>query len=852
MKSRSLRILLLLAALLAPAAARAQADLLLDRPVSEGVEHPPTSVATDQGPASGGVNPAGLATGASGLSYLHEDQESTLPYARRGDGVFASLGGLVAGDTGALALGLSMEWVRPRTGCSAATPCARRTSLALAAGTSAVALGGAFRWFSSDESRAIDRLGTLDLGLTLRPAAWLSVAATGLALNAPQDVSREGVLGLALRPLSSERLTVAADYRFDGKDGFSRGFLRYYASVRLHGLDLVAQLSHPVQAPAGSRDVALVVALQAGFGNVSVTAGGGGLLAGPPGAAVNVGAEVLTARGPYVFGAPKVAQTLRLQEALGGPSPLAQLLGAAPGLDAYTRLALRLERLADDDSLDTLVLEIRGTGDLTLGRVEELRGLLQGLRARGKHVVAWLEGGGDTAYYLACAAEKIYAAPQGLLEVNGLSTQRIYLRGTLRKLGVEPEFVKIGDYKSAPEQFMNEEPSVPAALETDALLDDQFGRYVAAVAKARGLDAPRVRALLDRGLMVTEDAVAAGLLDGVTAAGTALDELVAKVAGRPLPRESLGPEPQAPVRWGAVPGIGLIEVKGDIVPGDGQAMAAADRIVRQLRRAAADPSLRALVVRVESPGGDVGASELIWQAVHEAAKKKPVVASFGDVAASGGYYVGCAAGTIVAEPSTITGSIGVFAGKADLSGLLGKLGVTTRTFRRGDKADILTLTRPWTEAERLVMEGVVRKFYETFLQRVAEGRKMSTGDVDQVAQGRVWTGAQAKERRLVDVLGGLEVALQLARDQAGLPAGAPVAVEGASGLFELPAAVRTLPPQAPGALAGLTPLQALELLARGVAEPTALQTLSERARPLVEALASGRPLAYAVDLPQAR
>jgi protease-4 len=229
--------------------------------------------------------------------------------------------------------------------------------------------------------------------------------------------------------------------------------------------------------------------------------------------------------------------------------------------------------------------------------------------------------------------------------------------------------------------------------------------------------------------------------------------------------------------------------------------------------------------------------------------RKPVIASFGDVAASGGYYIASAASQIIAEPSTITGSIGVFAGKADLSKLLDSIGITTQTFKRGEHADLFTLTRPWTPEERHVVEGMVSTFYEAFVKRVAIGRKMTVEQVKAVAEGRVWTGAQAKDKGLVDSLGGLEEALKEARREAGLPSNAHVAVTGARGLFDLPDASATVAAlQGRSRVDAPSALIALHDLFAGTAQGRSI----DEAWPLLQALMEGRPLALALDVPIAR
>ena len=330
--------------------------------------------------------------------------------------------------------------------------------------------------------------------------------------------------------------------------------------------------------------------------------------------------------------------------------------------------------------------------------------------------------------------------------------------------------------------------SPAAAEETNSLLDNRYQRYLRAIAESRHMSVDAVRTILSDGIFTAGFAVKSGFVDGLSAGGTALEEPASSLAGHDLRLASASWPSEQPQQWGDPDAIAVIEVIGDIgaspVPGVGYANT--ERIIKKLRAAARDSTVKAIVLRVDSPGGDVGASEFIYQAVIEAKKHKPVIASFGDVAASGGYYIACGANAIFAEPSAITGSIGVFAGKADLSRLLNTIGVTTETFKRGDHADLMTLTRPWTADERKIVEAEVASFYETFLAHVAAGRHMTRDQVHAIAQGRVWTGAQAKDRGLVDHLGGLNDALAEARKEGGLSPKARVLVPGSRALLEFP------------------------------------------------------------------
>ncbi len=872
MPSRTTRRCIALATFAAVAltavAAHAQANLLLDRTLSDGVLLPPTSVAIDDSTFALSLNPAGLVQSSTSFGYLHDEGDTARPETRRGDGVFARLGGMVSGDAWGQAVGLSAEWLRPPGGgCPESSPCVSRVSFGYAAGTPMFSGGFGVHIYGSGQSLYLSHLATVDLGILARPARWLSVGATIQSLNAPgagaYSVPAVFLLGLGLRPFGPY-VTLAADYSVNTQQSWPGSTLEYLLRLSIpSGFDVTAELAQTVTPVAGTRPLALQIGIRGEFDHVAIDLSGFGYTTGPSVSGGTAAIEGTVAGMPLLTGTPKTAQTLDLTKALTPSTGILELLGLGEeGLEPSSKVALRLQRLAVDPSVDILVVKLHGLDGVSLGRVEGLREQIANLRAHGKKVVFWMESGGDTDYYLATSGDRIYALPQAGLELNGLSTTHLFLRGLLDKIGVTPEFVKVGAFKSAPEQFTNESSSPAAAEETNALLDDEYDRYVAAVAKARGLTPEKVRAILNEGLFTSNDAVSAGLIDGLAGPGDGLRKALADYTGHPVNLTVSGPADQVPHVWASPPRIGLVEVAGDIVSSDiGFGLvhtAQADRIVKALHDARDDGNIKAVVLRVESPGGDVAASEVIWQAVKELRERKPVVASFGDVAASGGYYVASGANLIVAEPSTLTGSIGVFAGKADLSKLLSWLGVGVETFKRGDRADFYTLTRAWTPSERATAEAMVRTFYDGFVNHVAEGRHMDRQKVDAIAQGRVWTGAQAKDRGLVDMLGDLEVALAQARELAHLSPDAPVAVVGSTGLFKLPDTSRLSAAlnRAAGAtatgpmLSALSPTGALqELLLLGEqCDPVVL----EAAAPLVRALTEGRPLALAVDLPVPR
>ena len=466
-----------------------------------------------------------------------------------------------------------------------------------------------------------------------------------------------------------------------------------------------------------------------------------------------------------------------LAEALGDKNgPLAVF--NTSNEDPYEQLLVALARAANDHGLSGVVFRLGDLGEISLGRVEELRGAIASLRARGKSVVALLDGGSDGTYYLASACDHIYALPQTDYPLRGFAASSLYFAEGLQKIGVHVDVVRVGPYKSAPDALTRTGPS-PEQLEvTRALLNDASERYLAAVVQGRGVPNAAFQAVLARGLSTAEELKAAGLVDEIVYPDQINGKLGKLVHGQVVIEDvDLDPDLHH-ATWSNLPQIAVINVFGLITGGESQTSpfafartAGAESIVRALASAGESAEVAAVVVRVDSGGGDGAASELIWRAIQEVRRRKPVVVSFGDVAASGGYYLAVAGDEILAEPSTITGSIGVFALKPDLSGLLGKLGIHAHQEALTPNADLFSLTAPWTDSERAVVQAYIDSFYATFVQRVADGRKLSLAAVEAVGRGHVWSGRQAKDRGLIDEFGSFQDAVERAKARAQLRPG---------------------------------------------------------------------------------
>ena len=437
-----------------------------------------------------------------------------------------------------------------------------------------------------------------------------------------------------------------------------------------------------------------------------------------------------------------------------------------------TDLTLALREAADDDDVHGLILHIDGL-DWGWARIAEFRDAVAIFRRSGKPVLATMTGGGEPEYLLASAADKISMPAVAHLQLDGLTASAMFLRGAYDKLGIRPNFAHVGQFKSAVEQYTRETMSEPARAALDTLLGDQYGQLVDSLASSRGLSAEAMRLLIDEGPFLTSQAYELGLVD------TLLDESAAE--SLLLHREGRGYTTYSLQHYAddlSGPAVGdhiaLVVASGAIVPGKSRetpfqgSELGSETVIAALREARSRSSVKAVVLRVDSPGGSADASDDIWQEVRRVRAVKPVVVSMSDYAASGGYYIACGADVIVAQPATLTGSIGVFGGKLNVLGLYRKLGLNIETVSRGRHAQMLSPFRDFTpeEAERYQVQ--LDDFYRVFLGRVAEGRGMTPAAVDSIAQGRVWSGAMAKRLGLVDELGGLDRAVEIARTRAKL------------------------------------------------------------------------------------
>jgi protease-4 len=416
-------------------------------------------------------------------------------------------------------------------------------------------------------------------------------------------------------------------------------------------------------------------------------------------------------------------------------------------------------------------------------KVQEMRDAVLDFKQSGKPIVAFLEYGGDREYYLASAADKVFLVPTSPLDLTGVASYEIFLGGMFDTFGASPDYQKIGAYKTAVNQ-LEERGFTPAHREmTESLNRDMYAQLVRGIAESRKKSEADVRALFDRGPFIGKEALEAGLVDNLIYEDQ-LDDLlpvlkddgrtVRKIedsAYRGVSERAVGFRPRSR--------IAVIYVVGTIVSGRSQydplngALAGSDTLVRQIRRVRDDRSIDAIILRVDSPGGSSVASDVIWRELmitRDARPERPLITSMSDLAASGGYYVSMPGQVIVAQPGTLTGSIGIYTGKVALGGTLEKLGVNHDKVVSGANGDIYSPFERFTEPQRARIDAVIGDFYKDFVAKAAESRKTTPEKIDAVAQGRVWTGQQAKAVGLVDELGGLDVAIRIAKERAKIDA----------------------------------------------------------------------------------
>ena len=484
-----------------------------------------------------------------------------------------------------------------------------------------------------------------------------------------------------------------------------------------------------------------------------------------------------------VSGAPSVASdsvlVLPVRGGLAEHRQNALLTSFGPGGPTVRSVTDSLRKAKVDDRISGVILKPQIGPRVLWGKLQEIRDAVADYRESGKPIAAFLEYGGAEDYYLASAADKVYLMPGSPLEVVGRAQYEVFYRNALDKVGTYPDMLAAGDYKTAANQY-TETTMTPAHREmAESLNRDLYEQMVEGIAESRGLAGDEVRRLVDEGPFLPEDALAAGLVDGLAYA----DEVKRREPFDAADRRDISDSDYRQVGLRSVglnqgERIALIYAVGAINSGsssfdvlNGEVLGS-DTLTSAIRSAREDDSVRAIVLRIDSPGGSAIASDVIWREVGLARESgKPIVASMSDLGASGGYYIAMGADAIVAQPATLTGSIGVVFGKFTIGGTYEKLGVGIEPVSEGRFAEIYSPLTRFSDAERAKVQEHVDAIYEQFVTKAAEGRQTTRDRLHEVAQGRVWTGRQALEHGLIDEVGGLGRAIALAKEKAGIDPG---------------------------------------------------------------------------------
>lgn len=749
--------------------AAAQPTTLTGVDPSRGATLPPVSTATVDDATALTINPAALSSiGALQLFYAHQRSLAK-------DDVVNSL---YVGNTflDVVGLGVAVEWIR-----SPSRPDFRRTGFGMSLGPKELSLGLSWNHYESEESPDLSRIQSFDLGLSVRPVRGLSFGVVVRNIDAPVRgavaLPREYNVGLGLRPFG-ERYTLGVDYVQRDGDALRQSRMGYTLQAEVfQGLWLGAGVSHGFvpQSP-----LAFQLSATFNFARFGVGYAVGGA---PQGMTHTVIARASAdRRRPITFSKGTVA-LLDLNDQLSASASLSSQLLGRRSEDPYLKLTRFLELAGRDNELRGLVIKIDALPDFGMAKAMELRSQIIKLRASGKQVFALVLTGGDPEYVVASAADKIFVVPEATLQINGFSANALFVGGAMNKLGVKWDVARVGAYKNAPDQLTREGAS-PEQLETiNALLDSAVRNSERSVVEGRRVPVENYRQAQADGLLLPERAKALGLVDAIVGPEELDEQVKALMPGLAF-NPQYAPASERTGRWGVRRKIAVVPVIGSISGGKSRqdplgsaSIAGAETVVKALQRAMDDSTVAAIVVRVDSGGGDALASDLMYRAVLAAKKKKPVVASMGDVAASGGYYVAMGTDEIFASPTTITGSIGVFLMKPAINEAVSKLGINAEVIKRGPMSALLSPWSSWTEEERAAAQKWVDAFYDGFITRVADHRKMDKAAVDAIARGRVWAGDDAKGRGLVDTFGGLSEAIASAKKRANLREGEDVELD---------------------------------------------------------------------------
>lgn len=740
------------------AVAPVQSDALQTNRMIDTPNLPQKSVATSDDTTSLYFNPAGLGYHALQLGYFYGRN----PHNALDDHmVFLNL----------LGVAFSTQW---RLGSS--DDFARRYTVGMGLiNTGTMAIGTSYSWYDSSFDY-LNRYSQWDLGFIFRPHRRLSLGAVGRALNKPlfrgQIFETNWDVGVGIRPLPRkyiENLTLSVDVNVNPTTSLNSLAPKFIAEASLWpGNTIYGGYSNSAGAFFGLRFAQYIsqLSFQANTPTDNGAFLGGGILIG---------------RERYATGITALSRYLEIN--LEAPVPERKQEGFLFLSENFT--FLELLRTIETAKKDAQIKGILLTGRQFKGgwgQAEELRQALLGFQQK-KPVYAYLESAGNKEYFIASMADRIFMPQSGMLDISGLRAETYFVKDLLAKLGVKADFIALGDYKSAPDRLTRSEPTKFDREQLEALLKSGVAELKAAISAGRlALKDQDLDKLMDKGFYSATKAQEAGLIDEVAYMTEVENQLTAQML--PAPAWRIAAQDYAQTRffddtWGTKPTIAVLILAGEIMSGSSRpeslfsgGTVGSDTVEQILEEIKDDGNTKALVLRIDSPGGSSLASDIIWNKIREVKKARgsnfPIIVSVGNMAASGGYYLAVGGDEILASSSSITGSIGIFTGKFNVKGLYDWLGVKKHTFKTHRNGALFTEADGFTEEERVLIKEQLTEFYELFLRRVADNRGKSPEQIKPVAGGRIWSGKDALAKKLVDRHGGLLLALQLAREKAGI------------------------------------------------------------------------------------
>jgi protease-4 len=486
-----------------------------------------------------------------------------------------------------------------------------------------------------------------------------------------------------------------------------------------------------------------------------------------------------------IFSPPKRAVEITIGGEILESEPRFSLFGTRG--KTLQQLRQEIIHYANDAKVEALLITFE-TPEYGFAQAQQIRRSLEEFKLTGKELIAYAESYTQKSYYVASVCDEVYLMPTGYLDLKGLAFVMGYWKKTLDKLGIEVQVARAKDYKTAANMLTHEDTSEPEAEMLNWLLDDIYDQLCLRIGEGRGWTLDEVKEKIDAGAYNSRRAVDEGLVDELIY----YDQIVHRLENEefsPISEKRYWQSPEYVEDWPdtRIPRVAVIYAEGPIFSGESQGdffgtdYMGSKTISEAIRQARENRSIDAIILRVDSPGGSATASDVIYREVRRTVTdkkhRKPIIVSMGNVAGSGGYYIACGADTIVAEEGTITGSIGVLGGKVSLAGLYEKIYYNTHTFKRGEHADAWRTTRPFSEEEMEMLQETIDQFYDDFLERISESRGMSKAELDKVAEGRVWTGSQAVEKGLIDMIGGMDVAMSVVRGSLGIDETVPLKLD---------------------------------------------------------------------------